>query len=135
TNPEERACYHPRRREWAEKDCTSDPNKADAPRERPLLLDRLWSTGLLELNGRKHACSLGTNRIQSPGIDTQGTEYGWRDLGCAHFGTNCFRFKGGMGQQQDDIGVVMGESAVLGLFGVAFGISNADVRGHDNVRR
>ena len=40
-----------------------------------------------------------------------------------------------MGQQQDDIRVVMGKPAVLGLFGVAAGVSNAHVRGHNGVGR
>ena len=40
-----------------------------------------------------------------------------------------------IGQQQNDIGVVMGEPAVLLLFRVAAGVSNADIRGHDDVRR
>ena len=45
------------------------------------------------------------------------------------------RSKARIGEQQNDIGVVMGEPAVLGLFCVAAGVRNADVRGHDDVRR
>src|ERR1700722_16427392 len=39
-----------------------------------------------------------------------------------------------MGQQQDDVGVVMAEAAVLLLLCGAAGVGNADVRGHDDVR-
>src|SRR3984957_461527 len=40
-----------------------------------------------------------------------------------------------MGQQQNDVRVVMGEAAVLGKFRGAAGVSNSDVRGDDNIRR
>ncbi len=40
----------------------------------------------------------------------------------------------GIGQQHYYIGVVMREPAVLGLFRMASGIRNPNVRGHDDVR-
>src|SRR5579872_3288727 len=40
-----------------------------------------------------------------------------------------------VGEQQNDVGVVMCEPAVLGQFLAAAGVSNADIRGHDDVGR
>ena len=62
-------------------------------------------------------------------------ENGRRHLGGAHSGADGLGLEGWIGQQQNDVGVVMGEPAVLGQFLGAAGVSNADVRGHDDVRR
>ena len=65
----------------------------------------------------------------------QGFEERRRHLGSAHCGAYRLGFEARMGQQQNDIRVVMGEPAVFGQFLGAAGVSTADVRSHDDVRR
>jgi len=89
----------------------------------------------LELNRREHAGSLRLNGGKGRRIETQGVQNGRRDLGGAHFGADGVGFEARLRQQQNDVGVVMREAAVLGQFRRAAGVSNADVRGHDDVRR
>ena len=87
------------------------------------------------MDRRKDAGSLSTNGTQGRRIETQGLEDGRRHLDGAHSVADRLGLEGRIGQQQHDIRVVMGEPAVLGQFRRAAGVSNADVRGHDDVRR
>ena len=48
---------------------------------------------------------------------------------------DCLGLEGRIGQQQNDVGVVMSEAAVLGQLRFAAGVSDADVRGDDDVGR
>src|SRR5260370_497184 len=91
-----------------------------------------FGDGLLELGRGKNAGSLSANGIEGRRIETQGFEDGRGYLDGAHFGADRAGFEGGMGQQQDDIGVVMAEPAVLLLLPGAAGVNNAGVRGHDD---
>jgi hypothetical protein len=83
-------------------------------------MDRLLSVNLvfvcrlLKLNCRKNARSLNANGIQSSGIDTQRFEYSRPHLHGTDTGTDRMRMEGGVGEQENDIGVVMGKTAVLG---------------------
>ena len=93
-----------------------------------------FANGLLEAGRRKYLRTLSTNGIKGRRTETQGLEDGRRHLGGAHFGADRKGLEGWKGQQQHDIRVVMGEPAVLGQFLGAGGVSDADVRGHDDVR-
>jgi hypothetical protein len=68
-----------------------------------------FADGLLELNRWKNARSLSTNGIKGPRTDDQGFENGRRHLGSAHCGAYRLGFEPRMGQQQNDIRVVMGD--------------------------
>src|SRR5208283_4230414 len=94
-----------------------------------------FADGLLELDRRKNARSLSTNGTEGGRIDAQGLEDGRRHLGGAHCGANRLWLEARMRQQQNDICVVMREPAVLLQFRGTAGVSNAHVRGHDDVRR
>ena len=80
-------------------------------------------------------CSLSKNGTKGRRIEAQGLEDGRRHLGGAHFGADSLRLERRIGQQQNDIRVVMGEPAELRQFRRAAGVSHADVRGDDDVRR
>ena len=54
--------------------------------------------------------------LKSPRIETQGLEDGGRHLGGAYIGADGLGLEGRIGQQQNDIRVVMGEPAVLRQF-------------------
>src|SRR5579863_9908870 len=75
------------------------------------------------------------NGIQGGRIDAQGLQDGRCHLGRAHRFPDRGSLEARMGKQQDDVGIVMREPAVLRLFGVAAGVSDADVRGHNDVWR
>src|SRR5208337_3980588 len=110
----------------------------------PLSVEPAFADGLLGLvilvhtgqwDRRKHARSLSINGIKGRRKDTQGSEDGRRHLGGAYFGADRLGLEARVGQQQNDIRVVMGEPAMLGQLLAAARVSNADVRGHDDVRR
>src|SRR6516164_2394175 len=101
---------------------------------RPPSVNRAF-TNWLECNPRKDARSLLADCIQGCRIDAQGFENGRRHLRSTHCSTHRAGFEPRNRQQQNDVRVVMGEATVLGLFRVAAGVSNTDVRGHDDVRR
>ena len=88
-----------------------------------------------EFDVRQNGSALNTNGIQLARIQVERFQDGWSNLGGAHAGVDCLGLEGGIGHQQNDIGVVMGEAAVLRLFLGAAGVSNADIRGDDDVRR
>src|SRR5579885_2474742 len=88
-----------------------------------------------ELDRRKNGRSLFANGIQFAWIDAQRLEDGRRDLGSADGGFDGPGIESRIGEQQDHVGVVMRESAMLGLFMVAAGVSYADIRGHDDIGR
>src|ERR1700679_99911 len=83
----------------------------------------------------KHGRSLGNYGSQCRRVEAQSLEDGWRYLDSAYSFANRFGFVGRVGQQQNDVRVVMSEAAVLGQFRGAAGVRNAHVRGHDDIRR
>src|ERR1017187_5858162 len=66
----------------------------------------------LEWNRGKDARSFRTDCIQGARLETQCFENGRRHLGSTHSGAHRPGFDARIGQQQNDIRVVMGESAV-----------------------
>ena len=90
---------------------------------------------LLEVDVGKNAGPFGTNGIQLRGIDVERFEDGWRHLGGPNLGADRLRLEGRMRHQQNDVGVGMGEPAVLGQLCFAARVSDAHVRGYDDVRR
>src|SRR5579862_1473481 len=102
---------------------------------RPLSVQTAIAKRLLKWRRRKHARSFSTNGIKGRWIDSQSLKNGRRHLCGAHFGVNRLGLEVRFGEQQHDIRVVMCKTAVLGQFRVAAGVSNAHVRGHDDVWR
>ncbi len=90
--------------------------------------------GLPEVDGGQNACSFGADGVELVGIDAEGLEDCGSDLGCANFRKDCSCVEARVGKQEHDVGVVMGESAVLGELLAAAGVDDADIRGHDNIR-
>src|ERR1700758_3357913 len=99
----------------------------------------VWRTilrkALLEIQSREYARALSPHRIQGPRINTQGPEDGRCYLGRAHLGFYGLAVEIRMGEQQHNVGIVMGKTTVLSLLFVAAEVRNSDVRGHDDVRR
>lgn len=93
------------------------------------------ANGLLELNRRQDARSFNANGIKGLRIDTQGLENGRRHLGGTDGGFYRRRREARFRQQQNDVGVVMRESAVFRLLRGAAGVRNTHVGSHDDIRR
>src|SRR5215472_6026149 len=89
----------------------------------------------LEWNRWQNRGSFLTDGIKLPRVNVQGLENGRSYLGCAHCRPHCTRFETRIGQQQNDIGVVVREAAMLRLLMVAARIGDADVWGHDDIGR
>src|ERR1700722_9169387 len=88
-----------------------------------------------EFDAGKNWSPLNPNGIQLPGIEVERLQDGWRHLRSADRGADSLGLERGIGQQHNDISVVMSEAAVFGEFRLAAGVSDADVGGDDDVGR
>src|SRR5579871_1921972 len=73
------------------------------------------STTLLQWSCGKDADAFRANRVQGRGIDRQGAQNGRCDLCRAHGSVHRPRLEAWVREQQNDVGVVMREPAVLFL--------------------
>ena len=111
------------------------PTRAEARGECPLWLTLTFAARLLEWDCRKHVRTLSANGVKCPRVEIQCLKDGRRHLCSAHLRVDRLRTEGRVGQEQNDVRIVMGEATVLRELLCAAGISDADIRGHDDIRR
>src|SRR5580698_70797 len=89
----------------------------------------------LRENFGQDRCALDVYRVEQVGIESEGLDHGGCDLRGCGYGRDNLRFKAGIGDKHDHVGIVMGEATVVADHRRAAGVGHPYIGCDDNVGR